>query len=149
MISKGQLKLIHTAKDRLGLTYEEYKEILALYGGARSSKELSPEGFFEVMEHFRELGFTLRGADVFVHPEPGQKQAGPAGDNVIEMVTPRQRAFIRKMERALGWDEDPERLSHFIEKRLGMKKVRTKKEAMKLIEAMKAMVRRAKEKEKG
>lgn len=142
MISKAQIRLIHLAKDRLGLSYEEYKEILALYGGARSSKELEPKGFFNVMEHFRELGFPSRGGDVFEHVE---KKPG----RLIEMVTPDQRALIRRLEDKLGWSGEPDRLERFIWKRLGIRKLRTKAEAIKVIEALKAMSARKEEKDRG
>ncbi len=137
MLSKAQIRLIHLAKDRLGLSYEEYKEILVLYGGARSSTELKPEGFFNVMEHFRELGFPPKGGDVFEQPEPEKKPG-----KLIEMVTPGQRALIRRLEKKLGWTDEPDRLERFIWKRLGMRRIRTKSEAMKVIEALKAMAAR-------
>src|SRR5512143_3599776 len=113
MVSKGQIKLVHIAKTRLGLTDEEYREILELYGGAHSSKDLSPAGFFNVMDHFRELGFQSRGGDVFgaapmVNEKPGE---------VIEMVTSAQKAKIRQLERELGWDDNPARLQNFVSKR--------------------------------
>lgn len=138
MLSQGQIRLIHTAKDRLGLSSEEYREILELFGGTRSSKLLSPEGFFSVMEHMRELGFEPRGGDASAHqPEPpGRKGA------LIEMVTPAQRAFIKGLETDLGWADNPERLDRFIYKRLSIRKVRTKADASKVIEALKAMLSR-------
>jgi Bacteriophage Mu, GemA protein len=143
MITKSQVRLIHLAKDRLGLSYEEYREILALYGGARSSVELDPEGFFSVMEHFRELGFPTSGGDVFEHVEPEKKPG-----LIIEMVTPGQMALIRRLEKKLGWAEEPDRLERFIWKRLGMRRIRTKAEAIKVIEALKAMSARKKNKDK-
>jgi len=143
MITKSQVRLIHLAKDRLGLSYEEYREILALYGGARSSVELEPEGFFNVMDHFRELGFPSRGGDVFVHAEPEKKPG-----RLIEMVTPGQRALIRRLEKRLGWTDEPDRLERFIWKRLGIRRIRTKAEAIKVIEALKAMSARKEEKDR-
>ncbi len=145
MLSKGQIKLVHTAKQRLGLTDEEYHEILAVYGGARTSKDLSPAGFFNVMEHFRELGFQLRGADVF-GPAPRVDEKPGA---LIEMVTSAQKAKIRQLERELGWDENPARLQNFILKRFGTKRVLTVAQASKLIEALKAILSRSHEQDTG
>lgn len=144
MISKGQIKLIHVAKDRLGLSYEEYREILLLYGDVVSSKDLSDEGFFQVMEHFRELGFPASGPRIFAPPE-GEGAQG----KLIEMVTPAQRALIARLEGALGWSENPTRLEAFIAKRLGMSKVRTKAQAIKVIEALKAMLQHGIDRETG
>jgi phage gp16-like protein len=140
MISKGQIRLIHLAKDRLGLTEEEYKEVLALIGGVRSSKELTPEGFFKLMEHFRELGFTPRGVDTYTTTRDAEK----AG-KFIEMVTPGQRAKIRELEGELGWADNPARLKNFMAKRFGIVRVLTKEQAIKVIEAMKAILSREKD----
>jgi phage gp16-like protein len=145
MVTKGQIKLVHIAKTRLGLTDEEYHEILELYGGTHSSKDLSPGGFFNVMEHFRELGFQGKGGDVF-GPVPTVKTK-PA--DLIEMVTPAQKAKIRQLERDLGWSDNPARLQNFISKRFGIKKVLTKAQASKLIEALKAILARAHDAETG
>ncbi|MBI5191760.1 MAG: regulatory protein GemA [Nitrospirae bacterium] len=143
MISTGQIKLIHLAKTRLGLTGEEYREILALYGDAASSKDLTPEGFFRVMEHFRELGFPEGGSRIF--GVPARTETG----KLIEMVTPAQRALIAKLSGALGWSDNPGRLEGFIHKRLGMDRVRTRAQAIKVIEALKAILRREIERDAG
>jgi len=139
MVSKGQIKLIHLAKGRLGLSSDEYREVLDLYGGVRSSKDLTPEGFFKVMEHFRELGFTSRDAELS-GPPVRPEQPG----SLVEMVTPGQRAKIHQLEVELGWSENPERLRNFIIKRFRVSKVGTKEQAIKVIEALKAILAREK-----
>jgi len=138
MVSRGQIKLIHLAKGRLGLSQEEYVEILLLFGGVRSSKELDPEGFFRVMEHFRELGFEAHFSGIFAPPGETHKKPGV----LIEMVTPGQRALIRQLESELGWADNPARLENFIIKRFSIKRIRTKVQAIKVIEALKAMLER-------
>jgi len=138
MISKGQIKLIHLAKDRLGLSYEDYKEILDLYGNVGSSKDLTPEGFFNVMDHFRELGFFGREGRIFGPPEGTPKVPG----KLYEMVTPTQRRLISHLEEELGWSGNPARLEGFLVKRFKIKKIRTKGQAIKVIEALKAMLER-------
>jgi len=137
MLSRGQIKLIHMAKDRLELSYEEYREVLQLYGGVGSSKDLDAEGFFSVMEFFREMGFQRRG-NVFEPPCKDVK--GPC--KLLEMVTPGQRALILHLEKDLGWSDNPLRLENFLAKRFGIKKIRTKGQAIKIIEALKAILAR-------
>ena len=137
MVSRGQIKLIHLAKDRLGVTDEDYEEILELYGGVRSSKDLSPESFFKVMEHFRELGFEGRGGRLFGPPTEPAKPG-----KLYEMVTPAQRALISHLVGELGWLDNPARLEQFMIKRLGIKTIRTKGQAIAVIEALKAMLAR-------
>ena len=137
MLSKGQIRIIHVARQQLGLTDEEYREALELYGDARSSTGLSPGGFFNLMEYFRELGFGGKGGDVFT---PNKKVKSPGV--VVEMVTPGQRAFIRRLEADLGWADNPDRLQNFIIKRFKTKKIRTKPQASNIIEALKAILAR-------
>jgi len=132
MLSKGQLKLIANAKARLGLSQEDYWEILSLYGGARSFDDLTPEGFFRIMDHFRELGYEVRTGD----SSATQRDEARPG-KLIEMVTPKQRALIKKLEKRLGWAEDPENIERFILKSLNIRKVRTQAEAARVIKALK------------
>jgi len=137
MLSRGQKRLVHLAKDRLGLNDEEYREILCLYGGARSSNELDPEGFFAVMDHMKELGFLPMRSRSKRRERAGQEQA-----EVIELATYKQKALISHLEDELGWSSEPERLENFMAKRLNISRVRTKEDAMKVIEALKAMISR-------
>lgn len=144
MITNSQVKLIHKAKDRLGLNYEDYREILSLYGDVRNPGDLTPEGFFRVMEHLRELGFEARAGDA-----AGGQPRGEKDTILIQMVTPGQRNTIKRLVKRLGWSEDPERLEQFISRRLNIRKVRTKAEATRVIVALKAMLAANKDKNAG
>jgi len=140
MISKGQIRLVHLAKSTLGLTDEEYREMLQLHAGVSSSRDLSPQGFFELMERFRELGFMPRGENIY-----HTARSAPEGPGMmIEMVTPAQRAKIRSLEAELGWSDNPARLQGFVMKRMGIVRILTKEQASKVIEALKAMAERQK-----
>ncbi len=89
------------------------------------------------MERLRELGFGGRDASLF---GPAARPGEPGV--VIEMATAGQRAKIRQLEMELGWSDNPERLRGFIRKRLGMASIGTKAQAIKVIEALKAMLTR-------
>jgi len=56
MISKKQIGLIHVAKQRTGMTEDEYRGLLAGFG-VTSSKDLSGAAFEEAMSHFEKIGF--------------------------------------------------------------------------------------------
>jgi phage gp16-like protein len=56
MISKKQIGLIHVAKQRTGMSEDDYRALLSSFGVA-SSKELSAAAFEAAMSHFEKLGF--------------------------------------------------------------------------------------------
>lgn len=49
---------MRVAKDRLGLSEDDYRAVLENYGGVSSATELDRRGFSAVMDHFRDLGFV-------------------------------------------------------------------------------------------
>ena len=60
-MNRGQLAVIHIAKDQTGMTEEEYRDLLASVG-VKSSKELTRKQFSVVMNHFEQLGFESTSA---------------------------------------------------------------------------------------
>jgi len=56
MISKEQIKLIHVAKSKIGLSEDSYRAILNSFG-VQSSKELDEARYKELMKTFKGLGF--------------------------------------------------------------------------------------------
>src|SRR5437867_2629735 len=57
MLTKKQLQLIHVAKRQLRLDDDDYRAILRAKGGVDSSKDLSAQGFEDVMAQFEHMGF--------------------------------------------------------------------------------------------
>jgi hypothetical protein len=56
MLSKDKLALIHVAKNKLNLSDEDYRSILAGFG-VESSKDLTANQFKAFMESMKKLGF--------------------------------------------------------------------------------------------
>jgi phage gp16-like protein len=56
MISKDKIKVIHVAKKQVGMTEDEYRDLLGSVG-ASSSTELTKDAFGKVMARFEALGF--------------------------------------------------------------------------------------------
>ena len=56
MISKGKIKVIHVAKKQVGMTEDEYRDLLGSVG-VSSSKKLTDTTFNKVMGRFEALGF--------------------------------------------------------------------------------------------
>ena len=132
MISREQENIVEQARGRLKLSSEEFKEILMVYGGAKTVGDLTPEGFFHLMERFRELGFTSKSV-------PAPKEPSQSGE-LIEMVTPALKARIHQLEKELGWGDNPSILETFILTNFKIKRVVTKEQAMKVIEALRALL---------
>lgn len=60
MISRKKLALLHIGKKDLGLSDAEYREILLQHGGVESGRDLDDEGFKEVIDHLKAIGFWIR-----------------------------------------------------------------------------------------
>lgn len=129
MPSHKQKALLHIAKAQLGLSEEEYREVLKNHGGAESSIHLSDFGFERVMHFFARLGFKKRAA----------LRAAPSGDFASE----KQKKMILHLAEDLGWS--PSRLFGFARKMTGLGSLDglSPKSAQRLIEALKAMRDRA------
>ena len=129
MINNKQKALLHVAKGQLGLSDEEYRDILKAHGGAESSKFLDDIGCERVLRFFRELGFRRKkvrqGPDFSIRASEGQ------------------RKVLYHLMEDMGWI--PKRLYGFVEKMTGKEipELLTKEEASKCIEGMKKMRDRA------
>jgi hypothetical protein len=62
--------------------------------------------------------------------------------SVVELLTPKQRRFIKYLTRRLGWHNDPERLRSFLNRTIRRDAIRTKQEAIKVIEGLNAIADR-------
>jgi phage gp16-like protein len=83
-INLSQIKLIHTAKNRLKLADEHYREILSSFG-VSSSKDLTQEDAKKVIQIFEKLGFK----PLFKEPKHAKLK------NRENMASPKQ---LRKIE---------------------------------------------------
>jgi hypothetical protein len=120
-----QLALIHVAKKQLGLSEEEYREILKSQGGTESAKFLDEFGVDRILRFFHTLGFK-------------QTKKAPKR-NLKLLASEAQRAMIYGLAEDLGWSR--ERLCGFIDNISAMYRPEelNREEAPKIIEALKAM----------
>ncbi|MCM0757367.1 regulatory protein GemA [Sporomusa sphaeroides DSM 2875] len=143
-VNNSQLALIHVAKKELGLTDEDYRNILELYGGVTSAKFLTLEGFERVMAHLTRLGFRIK--PTATKEGKGHKQAVYRASDTLradpaEKKTPAQEAMLNHYFTTLGWTE-AERRQGFCKRMIKKAWPQTRDEAAKVIEALKAMVAR-------
>jgi len=119
-----QLALIHVAKAQLGLSEDEYREILKAHGGAESAKFLDDLGVDRVLKFFYQLGF---------------KRAKSKRRDLRILASDGQKKMIHCLMEDLGWDR--QRLSGFVDRVTAKDypEELTKQEASKVIEGLKAM----------
>ena len=125
MINNKQKAILHIAKAQLGLSEEQYREILKAHGGAESSVHLDDFGFDKVLRFFVKMGFEKKRATRRVAP--------------TDFATEGQRKVLYHLMEDLGWW--PARLLGFIRKMTGKEKAEelSGKEAQRVIEGLKAM----------
>lgn len=88
MITNRQKALIHVAKQRIGMSEDEYRAMLSGFG-ARSSTELDQARFEAVMAHFKKCGFRSRVR------QPAAPARRPATSR--ELLRRKVRAILRDM----------------------------------------------------
>ncbi len=121
-IDNKKLAVIHIVKKELGLTDDEYRDILQQEAGVRSAKDLDDQGFQRLMHYFtRSRHYRDR----------------------RDGITFRQKLYIKYLVRDLGWDSSHFR--NFLKKYYRKSDIAglTKKEASKVIVALKKILARA------
>lgn len=128
-ISVKQIQVIHVAKSKLGLSDDDYRDILRNAAGVASSTDLGEAGFEAVMFRFQQLGFTSTWNQANYGYRP-------------KMATPRQTAMIRKLWGQFTNGQGTEAsLGHWLESKFKVSALRflPSEKASKVIGALKAM----------
>ncbi|MBW2642803.1 MAG: DUF1018 domain-containing protein [Deltaproteobacteria bacterium] len=75
MITNKQKALIHIAKQKVGMSDQEYRELLGSFGVA-SSRDLTHGKFDSVMRHFKGMGFKQKPGKPYknLHPIGSKKR---------------------------------------------------------------------------
>ncbi len=117
-MDKKKLALIHIIKKEVGLSDEEYRNILQQIVGVRSAKDLDDEKFKKLMNYF------VRSKHYIVNPFG---------------LTIKQKLYIKFLAQEIDWDEV--HLNNFIHKYYHKTDIErlTKKEAIKVIESLKSI----------
>lgn len=58
-INRSQIALLHVAKSKVGLSEQEYRDLLGRYGVA-TSKDLNSEQLEELIRHLKDCGFQMQ-----------------------------------------------------------------------------------------
>jgi hypothetical protein len=131
-LTAKQKSLIHVAKDRLGLSDGEYRDLLWITCRVRSAREIHPRDFAYLMERFAALGFVSD----FAARSHGHRQ---------DMATPAQEALIKGLWTELhGGHFDAKHLDAWLFRQFKISALRfvSEEPARKAITALKAWKRR-------
>ena len=133
VITGKQIKLLWVLARQIGMDSDCLHEIIFWITGKESMKDLSVLEAKEVIDSLVQDGAKVK-----------KKRSLPRylPPNVVEMVTPKQVQFITYLEKKLGWQDNPERLKGFLRRIIKRESVRTKQEAIKVIQGLKNMVDR-------
>ena len=120
-IDHKKLAVIHIVKRELCLSDDEYRDLLERETGVRSAKDLDEKGFKRLMRYF----------------------AGSSYYRVNKFgLTLKQKLFIKHLLNDLGWDRQHSK--NFLNKYYKKTEIHklTRKEASKVIESLKSILRR-------
>lgn len=138
MITEKQIKLMWVLAKQLGVDSQALHELIHGVYGKTSLKSLAQHEARTIIDRFVQAGGKVK-------KKSAPRKSFPP--NVVEMVTRKQVKFIDLLEKALGWQDNPERLRGFVKRTIKTKVVRTKKEGIKVIQGLKSMVERKQKKE--
>ena len=122
-MDRKKLAVIHIVKRELGLSDQEYRDILQRATGVRSAKDMDEEGFRRLMRYF----------------------AGSKHYRINQYgMTFRQKLYIKHLVGDLGWDE--RHFRNFLKKYYKKTDIAmlTKKEAGKVIQSLKNIIKHRK-----
>jgi hypothetical protein len=123
---------------QLGMSSEGLHKLVLGVTNKASIKALSVFEGQEVIETLVRAGATVK---------KKRKTRRTLPPNVVEMVTRKQKRLVKHLEKKLGWQDNPERLKGFTKRIIKREGVRTKQEAIKVIEGLKNMIRRQRKKD--
>ena len=120
VLDNKKLAVIHIVKKELGLSDQKYRDTLEKVTGIRSAKDLDDRGFYKLMNFFARSKYYRINQDG---------------------ITFRQKMYIKNLKEQLSWDEL--HFTNFLKKyyKKTTLEALTKKEASKVIESLKNILK--------
>jgi len=124
MLDNKKIAVIHIVKNELGLVDKDYRKILHDVCGVTTSKDLDEAGFRKLMRYFARSGYYREHTDG---------------------ITFRQKMYIKHLKEETGWNDS--HFQNFVHKYYNTPKIDTltRKEASKLIESLKNVIKHQKQ----
>jgi len=125
-MNREHYAILAVARRQLGLDEETWRDMLEGISGVRSARQLTPEMFLAVMQHLEQSGFEST-----TEKRTRDPKAPP---------TPHQQQKLTELWAQLGWDQ--QRRMGFARRVCGAPWPQNRRDAGKVIEALKAMLQR-------
>lgn len=136
-ITPSQIKLLHIAPKQLGMDDDEFKGLLNELTGKDSRKDLTARQAGRVIDLLiNRYGFVIRGAKK--RTEPHRRSIPRKTPKVVCMATSEELDKIEALIPLVEWRSENGYQS-WLEKRMGIARVKTAEEAYKTIEGLKKM----------
>jgi len=137
MITPDQIKLLWVLARQIELSDDDLHYVIREGTGKVSMREMTKREASVIIEEMLKMG-------AIITKKSKPRRTGPLPPNVVEIASQGQLRKIHQLEKQLAWDENPKRLRGFVRRitrtRAGV--VRTKRDAQKVIEGMKAILAR-------
>lgn len=129
-INSTQIKLIHVAKKQLKIDEELYRYMLSQLFDVESSKQLTYAQASTFIDELKKKGFKIKKVR-----GQGSKVKAP---NLIQLVSPQELRLIEHLKQDIRWQYH-DGFMRWINRRFGIERIKTRKEAQKVIEGLKGM----------
>ena len=151
MIEPKQIQLIHIAKSQLGLSEDDYRDIIRAQtkGKKNSSKALT---YFEadgLIAYFKTLGFKIQSNYIRTSGAAKRSRRQPANDrrrarqtpaNVVAIASRDQMELIDALVQKIHWRVE-DGFQRWLTRYMKIEKVKTAAQASRTIEGLKGMLR--------
>jgi hypothetical protein len=137
-INPTQIKIIHTAVSKLGLSDQIYRDILHGHYKAESCKDLSYAQASALIDHFKTLGFRIKsvGRD--------RRSRRNTARNVTFLPSREQFALIDQLKVQIKW-QLTDGFQRWLAKYLKISRITTSAQAQRCIEGLKGMIKNSKQ----
>lgn len=130
-IIKLQIQLLHIGKGKLGLSEDQYREMLSDYW-VQSSVDLSYSEASELLNKMVKMGFKIIA-------KRHDRRLKPAAINITQLPSKEILWKIEHLKQDVNWIIKPDGYKRWLKKYMKIERPRTMAEAQKIVEALKAM----------
>jgi phage gp16-like protein len=147
LITKGQIQLIKIAQKELGIEDDDYRDMLMKNFRASSCTQLTKAQATKLIERFGELGFETRGGSSSSAKRGSKRRewavvprrsVGREQGKIVQLASIEELRKIEALAALIDWDYK-DGLARWMEKRMGVSRVKTAREAWLVIEGLKKM----------
>lgn len=136
-ITPAQIRAIKVAQRRQGIDDDTYRAMLQEHWGVDSCKGLTRR---EASDLLRRLGRALKNPPGARKPRPRRPRADPA-EGATRLASGPQRELISKLAAEIAWREG-DGYTRWLRGNMGLERVATSAQALRVIEGLKAIKRR-------